>query len=54
MDRDRAVMALRLIAAKAAMMADEVQRGVYWPGQYEAGLAELAQALETAEAAGKR
>ena len=53
MNRERAVLALNLVAAKAALMAKQVEDGQLWPGQYESGIQEIVEAVDEANRAGK-
>lgn len=43
-----ALAALRLIAAQAEKLAQDVERGRLWPGEFSAGIATIAKALEDA------
>jgi hypothetical protein len=49
-----AVAALRLIAAQAEKLANDVQAGKLWPGEYEDGLATISRALSDAQRSGVR
>lgn len=48
-DKTVAVMALKLIAAKAAKLADDLERGRLWEGDLAAGVAEIRKQLADAE-----
>lgn len=48
-DKATAVMALKLIAAKAAKLADDLERGRLWDGELTSGVAEIRKQLADAE-----
>lgn len=48
-DKTVAVMALKLIAAKAAKLADDLERGRLWEGELASGVAEIRKQLADAE-----
>ena len=50
MDNEKAaaVMALKLIAAKAAKLADDLERGRLWDGELASGVQEIRRQLDDA------
>lgn len=53
-DKQVAVMALKLIAAKAAKLADDLERGRLWEGELAEGVVEIRKQLADAERPAKR
>lgn len=47
-DDTRKILALKLIAALAAKLADDLERGKLWDGDYERGISRLASSLKDA------
>lgn len=50
-DKHAAILAIRLISAKAAKLADDLEKGQLWSGDYERGLSEIQSALDSAKSA---
>ena len=44
-DREYAVTTLKLISARAAKLADDVEKGRLWEGEYSDGLADIQKAM---------
>ena len=47
-DKAVAVMALKLVAAKAEKLAHDLEKGRLWPGDLRDGIAEIAKQLDDA------
>ncbi len=45
-DRSYAVTTLKLISARAAKLAEDVEKGRLWEGEYGDGLADIRKALQ--------
>lgn len=46
-DKRRAAIALRAVAATAEKLADDIETGRLWPGEYEAALAQIGASLRS-------
>ena len=47
-DKASALAAIRLVAAKATKLADDLEKGRLWEGEYEEALAQIQAALSQA------
>lgn len=45
-EKEQSLLALKLIAAKAAKLAHDLEHGRLWDGDLQAGVAEIASALQ--------
>lgn len=50
-DKASALAAIRLVAAKATKLADDLEKGRLWEGDYEEALAQMQASLNSAKQA---
>lgn len=53
MDKNMALLSLRLAAAKTAKLADDLERGRLWEGDLSNGIADVRKALDDAASAAR-
>ena len=53
-DREVAVMALNVVAAKAKKLAHDVEKGKLWEGEFGSAIAEIRKQLDDAGRSGPR
>ena len=54
MDRQRAILNLKLIAARAEKLAKDLEQGRLWEGEYSEGVAEIGNAFRDLPSEGRR
>jgi hypothetical protein len=51
LNKTSALMAIRLLAAQAAKLADDLEKGRLWEGDYDEALGQMQRSLNTAKQA---
>ena len=50
-DKASALLAIRILAAQAAKLADDLEKGMLWEGDYDEALGQMQASLNTAKQA---